>query len=146
LPHGKSCHHIPLVFVDGACSGNGSGGASSGIGGLFGETPDCQWSIPIDDSVDTVPVRTNQRAELLAAIEGVYRLGDYWLPRKESRPNGHLDQIVVATDSEYVYKGITEWMPKWKVCRQPLVGRTCILIHTPKGKWMAQQFGKNRYE
>jgi len=29
-------------------------------------------------------------------------------------PSGRLAQMVVATDSEYVYKGMTEWMPKWK--------------------------------
>jgi ribonuclease HI len=113
------CHHYPLVFTDGACSRNGQGDAMSGIGGSFGDDVDYQWSIPVDGRVDSTPVRTNQRAELLAAIEGVRRLGDFlqskWLlgepPTRSSRAS-----MVVATDSEYVCKGVTEWMPKWKVC------------------------------
>jgi ribonuclease HI len=119
--HSKSssdypCHHYPVVFIDGACSRNGSEGAFSGIGGLFGENPEYQWSIPVDRRVDSVPVRTSQRAELLAAIEGIRRLGDFLLSAKWKPPQSSCQaQIVVATDSEYVCKGVTEWMPKWKV-------------------------------
>jgi ribonuclease HI len=29
--------------------------------------------------------------------------------------NGRRAEMVVASDSEYVCKGVTEWMPKWKV-------------------------------
>jgi ribonuclease HI len=110
------CHHYPVVFTDGACSANGSRGATSGIGGAYGEQAEHQWSIPVDDLVDANPVRTNQRAELLAAIEGVRRLGDFILSsnRKPAR-NGCKAEMVVATDSEYICKGVTEWMPKWKV-------------------------------
>jgi ribonuclease HI len=70
------CHHHPMVFVDGATSRNGLGGAVSGIGGTFGEAPEYQWSIPVDESVDSASVRTNQRAELLAAIIGLQRLSN----------------------------------------------------------------------
>jgi ribonuclease HI len=90
------------------------------MGGLFGETPDSQWSMHIDESIDLIPVRTSQRAELLAAIEGVRRLSEYWLPKMNTRDigeNGRLAQMVVATDSDYVCKAMTEWMPKWKVRR-----------------------------
>jgi ribonuclease HI len=110
------CHHYPVVFTDGACSANGSHGATSGIGGSFGEQAEYQWSIPVDDCVDANPVRTNQRAELLTAIEGVRRLGDILLSAKRgTAKNGRKAEMVVATDSEYVCKGVTEWMPKWKV-------------------------------
>jgi ribonuclease HI len=117
----KLCHHYPVVFIDGACSRNGSDGAFSGIGGLFGEEPAYQWSLPVD-GIDPVLVRTSQRAELLAAITGVDRLGEYLLDQRSNdsiwKPahNGSLAEMVVATDSEYVCKGVTEWMPKWKVC------------------------------
>lgn len=110
------CHHYPVVFTDGACSANGSHGAISGIGGAYGEQAEHQWSIRVDDLVDANPVRTNQRAELLAAIEGVRRLGDIVLSSKgKPARNGREAEMVVATDSEYVCKGVTEWMPKWKV-------------------------------
>ena len=107
------CHHYPVVFIDGACRGNGYDSAVSGIGGTFGERSEWRWSIPVDDSVDSSPLRTNQRAELLAAIEGVRRLGDFLSSREI--PVGHICEMVVATDSEYVSKGVIEWMPKWKV-------------------------------
>lgn len=111
------CHHYPVVFTDGACSRNGSGGAFSGIGGSFGDQPEYQWSIPVDDSIDSASVRTNQRAELLASIEGVRRLGDFLLSRDWEISEGSCSaEMVVATDSEYVCKGVTGWMPKWKVC------------------------------
>jgi ribonuclease HI len=104
----------PVVFTDGACSNNGYHGATSGIGGAFGDLPEYQWSIHVDNEVDDSSVRTNQRAELLAAIEGVRRLGDFL---DIERPCGHATYaMVVATDSEYVCKGVTEWMPRWKVC------------------------------
>ncbi len=44
---------------------------------------------------------TNNRMELLAAISALEAL-------KEPC------QVVLTTDSEYVRKGITEWMPNWK--------------------------------
>lgn len=116
-PSYRRCHYFPVVFIDGACSGNGTEGALSGIGGLFGADPEYKWSISIDDEVDPVPSRTSQRAELLAAIEGVTRLREFLLSEKwKPPPKSCQAQLVVATDSEYVCKGVTEWMPKWKVC------------------------------
>ena len=44
---------------------------------------------------------TNNRMELTAAIEGLSALS-----RK--------CKVIVVTDSEYVKRGITEWMPAWK--------------------------------
>ena len=61
---------------------------------------------PIDDSVD---VRTNQRAELLqvAAIEGVFRLGDVFRSAKlQSAWSRCKAEMVVATDSEYICKEV----------------------------------------
>jgi ribonuclease HI len=116
-PDYRRCHYYPVVFIDGACSRNGSGDAVSGIGGSFGEEPEHQWSVPVDGLIDSVAVRTNQRAELLAAIMGVQRLGEYLLSTKRKpHQNNCLAEMVVATDSEYVCKGVSEWMPKWKVC------------------------------
>jgi ribonuclease HI len=92
-PSYRRCHHYPIVFVDGACSGNGTEGAFSGIGGLFGDASEYQWSLYIDQEVDAVPIRTSQRAELLAAIEGVTRLENTYslssgsLSPEAARPN-----------------------------------------------------------
>jgi ribonuclease HI len=59
--------------------------------------------------VDNFPLRSNQRAELCAA-----RLGVELLAR--TRVKGKAEAWIIATDSEYVVKGMTEWLPKWKVC------------------------------
>lgn len=80
------------IYTDGACKGNpGPGGwgvlmVCNGVEkALFGGDP----------------LTTNNRMELLAAIKGLEAL---------SRPC----QIVITTDSQYVIKGLTEWMPDWK--------------------------------
>jgi ribonuclease HI len=44
---------------------------------------------------------TNNRMELTAVIEGLKAL-------KEPC------EVTIVTDSEYVQKGVTEWMPEWK--------------------------------
>lgn len=44
---------------------------------------------------------TNNRMELMAAIKGLEAL---------TKPS----QIELNTDSKYVLKGITEWLPQWK--------------------------------
>jgi ribonuclease HI len=48
-----------------------------------------------------VPSTTNNRMELMAVIEALRAL---------KRPM----DVVVHTDSQYVHKGITEWMRNWK--------------------------------
>lgn len=83
---------IVEIFTDGACSGNpGPGGWGvvlrwRGIDKeLFGGEPDT----------------TNNRMELTAAIRGLEAL---------KRPA----TVRLYTDSEYVKKGITEWIGGWK--------------------------------
>src|SRR5579872_1198474 len=48
-----------------------------------------------------VPDTTNNRMELVAAIEGLRALK-------------RACQVTVLTDSEYVRRGITEFLPRWK--------------------------------
>ncbi|NBX74882.1 MAG: ribonuclease HI [Alphaproteobacteria bacterium] len=79
------------IFTDGACSGNpgrGGWGALLRYGGQEKELSGAE-----DDT-------TNNRMELRAAIEALKAL------KKTSK-------IVLITDSEYVMKGITEWVPGW---------------------------------
>jgi len=80
------------LFTDGACKGNpgpGGWGAVLRFGAhekqLFGGKANT----------------TNNQMELLAAIEGLKAL-------KEPC------EVALTTDSQYVRKGITEWMTNWK--------------------------------
>ncbi|KAI6007901.1 ribonuclease H-like protein [Pisolithus marmoratus] len=129
---GKVCHHYLIVFTDGACFNNGRYGAVSGIGIAFGTREENsededqgthQFAIPVDDRLDPEGKRTSQRAELLAALHGLKRVCDEDeshladLAAKRCRnQSSHSQQpeIIVTTDSEYVVKGMTEWLPTWK--------------------------------
>ncbi len=82
-----------ILYTDGACSGNpGPGGwayilkhvSSGAVKKKSGGAPDT----------------TNNQMELAAVIEGLRAL---------SRPT----TVRVVTDSQYVTRGMTEWMPKW---------------------------------
>lgn len=80
------------IFTDGACRGNpGPGGWGALLRSgttekpLYGGEPDT----------------TNNRMELTAAIEALRAL---------KRPC----KVALTTDSQYVRKGITEWMSNWK--------------------------------
>lgn len=117
-------HHSRIVFTDGACTNNGAHGSVSGIGVAFGETrEDYQFFIPVDDRLDPGKRRMNQRAELLAALQGLKKIckcdEEYLLEKMEEHGVDYLDpdspEIVIATDSEYVAKGMTEWLPRWRV-------------------------------
>ncbi len=80
------------IFTDGACRGNpGPGGWAALL--RFG---DAEKSISGAESRTT-----NNRMELMAAIEGLAAL---------KRPT----RVVLTTDSEYVRQGITSWIHGWK--------------------------------
>ena len=79
------------IFADGACSGNpgiGGYGAILRYGKEMKEISGCDLHT------------TNNRMELMAVIEALRQL------RRPCR-------IRVVTDSNYVVKGMTEWMPGW---------------------------------
>ena len=127
-PEQLVCHHFQLVYTDGACSNNGQGyAAKAGLGIVIGTDEAISWSITVDDTLDTAH-RTNQRAELLAAIEGLKKLvlvqkscsdmGDEVNHSKSPTRRANQDYratYIVVTDSEYAVKGITEWFPEWRV-------------------------------
>ncbi len=80
------------IFTDGACRGNpgpGGWGALLRAGDrekeIFGGNPNT----------------TNNRMELTAAIRALQALK-------------HPCRVVLYTDSEYLRRGITEWLTKWK--------------------------------
>lgn len=81
-----------LMYTDGACRGN------PGPGG---------WGVWMQYREHTKELcggetdTTNNRMELMAAIQGLEAL---------ARPC----QVKMYTDSQYVRKGITEWLENWK--------------------------------
>ncbi|MEN8291214.1 DNA polymerase III subunit epsilon [Acinetobacter radioresistens] len=80
------------LFVDGACRGNpGLGGWGAYIITEQEEHKICGGE----------PLTTNNRMELTAAIEGIS-----FCPKDA--------KLVIWTDSNYVKKGITEWIQGWK--------------------------------
>lgn len=83
---------IVEIFTDGACRGN------PGPGG---------WGVLLRSGNKSKeifggePMTTNNRMELTAAIQALAVL---------KRPC----QVILTTDSEYVRRGITEWIHQWK--------------------------------
>jgi ribonuclease HI len=81
-----------IIHTDGACRGNPGPG---GWGALL------IWNGTRKELSGGEPATTNNRMELMAAIMGLAAL---------KRPS----VATVQTDSQYVIKGITEWLPAWK--------------------------------
>lgn len=84
-----------IVYTDGACSGNPGPG---GWGAILKH--------PATDGVKKISGgeanTTNNRMELIAAIEGLRAIDD-----SERR------RVRLVSDSEYVLKGLTEWITGW---------------------------------
>ncbi|PCH34224.1 ribonuclease H-like protein [Wolfiporia cocos MD-104 SS10] len=114
------CHDWMVVFTDGACLSNGRRSATAGIGVAIGTADEHQWAIPIDDDVDDSK-RSSQRAELLAAIEGLRLLSKTDRDHTSTAANLGKGQKrtgwIITTDSEYVVKGMTLWLPNWRANR-----------------------------
>jgi ribonuclease HI len=83
--------HVEL-FTDGACSGNPGPGGWGAILRARGQEKELSGSEK--DS-------TNNRMELMAVIAGLEAL---------KRPC----KVTITTDSQYVMKGMTEWIKGWK--------------------------------
>jgi len=92
------------IYTDGGCSGN------PGPGG---------WAYVMVTDTEVIEEKsggekntTNNRMELMAVIESLKALKSATgSPQREgSLPR----RAVILTDSQYVQKGITEWVHKWK--------------------------------
>ena len=81
-----------IIYTDGACSGN------PGAGG---------WGVVVINNADIEKFNgyekdtTNNRMEMMAVIVALEAL---------TRPC----EVTVTTDSQYVMKGMQEWLPGWK--------------------------------
>jgi ribonuclease HI len=80
------------IYTDGACRGNPGPG---GWGALL------RYGDREKELYGAERTTTNNRMELMAAIAALESL---------KRPC----DVVLTTDSQYVRKGITEWLPQWK--------------------------------
>jgi ribonuclease HI len=83
---------IVHIYTDGACKGNPGPG---GWGALM------RYGAHEKELFGGEPRTTNNRMELTAVIRALEAL---------NRPS----QVAVHTDSQYVQKGISEWLPAWK--------------------------------
>ena len=81
-----------LIYTDGACRGNPGPGGWGVILNYKGK---------IKELYGAEKLTTNNRMELMAAIQALESL---------TRPC----LVQLNSDSSYVLKGITDWMPNWK--------------------------------
>ena len=82
---------IVEIFTDGACSGNPGPGGWGALLRIDGNEKELSGG---------ETMTTNNRMELMGAIRGLESL---------TRPS----QVKLYTDSQYVQKGISEWLPGW---------------------------------
>lgn len=80
------------IFTDGACSGNPGPGGWGAILRAKGTEKELSGSEKLT---------TNNRMEMMAVIAALEAL---------KRPC----RVTITTDSQYVMKGMTEWLPGWK--------------------------------
>ena len=83
------------IFSDGACKGNPGPGGWGAVLRLGDHEKEIHGG---------EPHTTNNRMEMMAVIEALTQL------KKPSK-------VRVYTDSQYVQKGISEWLPGWKARR-----------------------------
>jgi ribonuclease HI len=121
-----------LAFTDGACKGNPGPG---GWGVLL------RWGETEKELCGGERETTNNRMELMAVIAALEAL---------KRPAC----IEVTTDSQYVKRGVTEWMARWKrngwqtAARQPVKNRdlwerldAAIAPHRVRWHWVKGHAG-----
>jgi ribonuclease HI len=97
----KETDSIIIAFCDGACSQNGKQGAKAGCSSVWPwhEEHDGGW--PLTDRP-----RTNNRAEFSGLIKTL-EIADNIDPSQSK-------EVLVFTDSMFLIRCFTEWMPKWK--------------------------------
>ncbi len=86
-----------ILYTDGACSGNpGPGGWAAIL-----KHPATGTAKRLSGGT---PRTTNNRMEIMAVIEGL-----------KSLKGGKRWRVRLVSDSEYVIKGLTQWIPNWIV-------------------------------
>jgi len=87
---------IKSIYTDGSCNGNpGRGGWAAII---------CYQDGQIHEMGGGDPSTTNNRMEMQGAIAAL----------EFFKKSGQIEPIILHTDSEYLIKGITQWIHGWK--------------------------------
>jgi len=111
---GKRPRHIDsiIVAIDGACRGNGYAGARSSYGVYYSERSPFNLS-----SLIKGPAQSSQKAELAACVAALDRIRGFAVIAKMGhlKDLDSLSQVIIKADSEYVVRGMTEWVPKWRL-------------------------------
>jgi ribonuclease HI len=94
------------IYTDGGCSGNPGPGGWAYV--MVTET--FQGSRVVEEKVGGEKDTTNNRMELRAVIESLRALKAANADPQRALPRNAL----ICTDSQYVQKGITDWIHKWK--------------------------------
>ena len=97
-------HKNVHIYTDGACSGNPGPGGWGSVLIFNGHRRELSGG-----AADT----TNNRMELMAVIAAMQVL---------KRPC----HVTIYTDSVYVMKGMTEWLPQWKKRNWRTAGRQAV--------------------
>ena len=118
-PYGEDCthcgkrpRHMDAIFmaIDGACRGNGSAGARSSYGIYFSECSPYNVSSTMQGSA-----QSSQKAELQACLKAlvtVQLISGFVKSGSEQLSN--LSQVIIKADSDYVVRGMTEYILKWR--------------------------------
>ena len=120
------------IFTDGACRGNpGPGGWGAVLRAGAHER----------EMFGYEPHTTNNRMEMMAALQALAAL---------KRPS----DVLITTDSQYLHKGLTEWLPGWKkrgwrtASRQPVKNADLwqdleaeVARHTVRWAWVRGHSG-----
>ena len=119
-----------LVHADESCLGNDSTKASRGGNAALIEAP-AGDSVARWDFFDCSPQTTNNKMALAGAIAALEWIRRQWR-------NAHVRFI---SDSEYLVKGMTEWLPGWQALAQ------VAAHHTMDWRWVRghNEHVKNEY-
>lgn len=95
--------HVAVVHLDESCLGNGRPGDNPGGTGGLVEARTAR-GIHRRDFFLHAPATTNNRMALAGAIAALQLLAQ----------KGNRLRLVMVSDSEYLVRGVREWMPAWK--------------------------------
>lgn len=105
------CNTLPphldaiIVAVDGACRDSGTTNVRSSVGVYFAADSQHNISQPLINLFST-----SHKAELTACLWALMKVEDI----KDRVPGAPLSQVIIKADSEYIVKGMSKWILKWK--------------------------------
>jgi len=133
----KNEDQIVEIFCDGACSGNPGPG---GYGAIL------RCGARVKELSGGARDTTNNRMEMTAAIEALRQL---------TRPC----RVIVTTDSQYLVKGMTEWIAGWQrkgwrnSKKEPVVNKdlwelllALTNLHSVQWRWVKGHAGHSENE